>query len=89
MLISDINSNKGMLTNKEKYFNPIPNKPLFLHVCSRSLLKMLWEKEKLLVTSNFSFFHSVFYPSRDLPTNVVKSEIVVCNFFKFGSLQFL
>ena len=23
-------------------------------------LKMLWEKEKLLVTSNFSFSHSVF-----------------------------
>ena len=22
--------------------------------------KTLWEKEKLLVTSNFSFFHSVF-----------------------------
>ena len=27
-----------------------------------SLLKTLWEKEKLLVTSNFSFSHSVFYP---------------------------
>ena len=26
-----------------------------------SLLKTLWEKEKLLITSNFSFFHSVFY----------------------------
>ena len=24
-------------------------------------LKTLWEKEKLLVTSNFSFSHSVFY----------------------------
>ena len=26
-----------------------------------ALLKTLWEKEKLLVTSNFSFTHSVFY----------------------------
>ena len=25
------------------------------------LLKILWEKEKLLVTSNFSFSHNVFY----------------------------
>ena len=25
-------------------------------------LKTLWEKEKLLVTSNLSFSHSVFYP---------------------------
>ena len=26
-----------------------------------SLLKTLWEKEKLLIKSNFSFSHSVFY----------------------------
>ena len=42
--------------------NPFPNKPWFLRVCSTSLAKTLWEKEKLLVTSNFSFSHSVFYP---------------------------
>ena len=42
--------------------NPFPNKPWFLHVCSTSLLKTLWEKEKFLVTSNFSFSNSVFYP---------------------------
>ena len=40
--------------------NPFPNKPWFLHVCSTSLLKTLWEKEKLLVKSSFSFSHSVF-----------------------------
>ena len=45
-------------------FNPFPNKPWFLRVCSTSLLKTLWEKEKLLVMSNFSFTHSVFYPFR-------------------------
>ena len=42
------------------------NKPWFLRVCSTSLLKTLWEKEKLLVMSNFSFFHSVFYPFEKL-----------------------
>ena len=40
--------------------NLFPNKPLFLHVCSRNLLKTTRKKEKLLVTSNFSFFHNVF-----------------------------
>ena len=25
-------------------------------------MKTMWEKENLLVTSNFSFAHSVFYP---------------------------
>ena len=36
--------------------------PGFLRVCSASLLKTLREKEKLLLTSNFSFSLSVFYP---------------------------
>ena len=37
--------------------NPFPNKPWFFCVCSTSLLKTLWKKEKLLVSSNFSFSH--------------------------------
>ena len=41
-------------------FKPFRNKPWFLSVCNTNLLKTQWEKEKLLVTSNFSFFHSVF-----------------------------
>ena len=42
--------------------NPFPNKPWFLRVCSTSLLKTLWEKEKLLLTSNFSLFKMCFLP---------------------------
>ena len=42
--------------------NPFPNEPRFLCVCSRSLLKTLWEKENLLVTSNFSFSQQCFLP---------------------------
>ena len=44
----------AFLSDKEK-INPFPDNPWFLHVCSKSLLKTLWEKKKLLVTSNFSF----------------------------------
>ena len=43
-------------------FKPFPNEPWFLHVCITNLLKTLWVKEKLLITSNFSFSHSVFNP---------------------------
>ena len=40
--------------------NPLPNKPWFLSVSSTSLLKTLWEKEKLLrAISDFS--HNFFY----------------------------
>ena len=64
--------------------NSFPNKPWFLRVCSTNLLKTLWEKEKLLVTSNFSFSHNVFYLFGALSTILIKFEIVVCILFQFG-----
>ena len=66
-----------------KSFNPFPNKPWFLPVCNTSLLKTLQEKEKLLVTSNFSFSHSVFYPFGKLSAVLIKVKIVVCKLFQF------
>ena len=51
----------GVNTSKLGLAN-LQYKPWFLRVCSASLLETLWEKEKLLITSNFSFSHSVFCP---------------------------
>ena len=70
------------------YYLPFPNKPWFLRVCSTSLLKTQWEKEKLLVTSNFSFSHSVFYPYGELSTIFIKLEIVVFQFGRVKNLSF-
>ena len=68
---------------------PSPNKPRILRVSSTRLLKTLCEKEKLLVTSNFSFSHSVFYPFGELSVVFIKFEIVVSRLFKFKkSLNF-
>ena len=39
--------------------NPFPHTDAFWRPCGR-LLKTLWQKKKLLMTSNFSFFHNVF-----------------------------
>ena len=61
--------------------------PGFLRVCSTNLLKTLWEEEKLLVMSNFSFSHSVFCPIRKLSTIFINFEIVVCKLFQFGRAQ--
>ena len=72
--------------DKNAYINPFPNKPWFLHVFSTSLLKTLRQKEKLLVTSNFSFSHSVFYPFEDVFANFIKFEIVICNLSQFGRI---
>ena len=42
-------------------FNLFPHNDTFWRPWETSFLKTLWEKEKMLVTSNFSFSHSVFY----------------------------
>ena len=68
-------------------FNPFPNKPWLLCVCSTSLLKTLWEKGKLLVTSNFSFSHHDFYPFGKLSAIFIRFKIVVYRLFKFGRVK--
>ena len=44
-----------------RHFNPFPHNDTYWRPWETNLLKTLWEKEKLLITSNFSFSHSVFY----------------------------
>ena len=39
-----------------RIINRFPNKPRFLRVCSPSLLKTLWEKEKLACHEQYLFF---------------------------------
>ena len=62
---------------------PFPNKPFFLCVSSTSLLKTLWEKEKLLEKSNFSFTQKCFLPLGELFNIFIKSEIVIGKAFLF------
>ena len=51
----------------------------------KSLLKTLWEKEKMLVTSIFSFFH-IFNPMKD--EFCVSSNIVICQCFTYQQFKF-
>ena len=67
-----------------RFVDFFPNKPWFLCVCSTYLLKTLQENEKLLVMSNFSFSHSVFYAVGELCAIFIKFKIVVCKYFQFG-----
>ena len=53
------------------------------YVYITSLLKTLWEKEKLLVMSNFSFSYSVLYQFEELSAIFIKFEIVICKLFQF------
>ena len=47
------------LKSNKNCINLFPNKSMVSSVCSISLLKPLWEKEKLLIMGNFSFYHPV------------------------------
>ena len=60
LLFDKTNFIESIIALRFAWYNPFPNKLRFLRVCSASLLKTLWKKEKLLVPSNFSFSHSVF-----------------------------
>ena len=65
-------------------FTPFPIKPLFICFCSTTLLKTLWKKNKLLLTSNFFFSHSVFHHFEELSAIFMNFEIVVFKlFFQF------
>ena len=58
---------KHLQTKKNTFdweFNPLLHRYSFWPINNRQLLKTLWEKKKLLVTSNFSFSHNVFYSIR-------------------------
>ena len=65
-------------------FNPFLHNDTFCRPWRTNLFKTLWEKEKLLVMSNFSFSHSVFYPFEELSSIFIKFKIVVCKLFQFG-----
>ena len=75
--------------NRFQLVNPFPHNDTFWRPREASLLKTLWEKEKLLVMSNFSFSHSVFYLFRELSAIFIKFKIVVCNLFTLDQSKIL
>ena len=81
--------------------NPFPSKPLFLRVCNESLLKTLWDKEKLVFVENFSvicikfnpFLNNPWFPlpyrRRLLKTLWEKEKMLVISNFSFSDKVFL
>ena len=75
---SEVVENRDCVVTKEL---PLSQTSPGFYVWGRSLLKTPWEKEKLLVTSNLFFSHSVFYPFAVLSALFIKFEIVVCKLY--------
>ena len=67
--------------------NSLPHNPNFYQPRERSILKTSWEKEKMLVTSIFSFSHNLFYPTKDRNRHFSNTAFVVCKCFQFGQSQ--
>ena len=84
ILVQQTRKKPGLVWKRVK---SLPNNPWFVCVNSTILLKTLREKEKLLVTSNFSFSHIVFYPFRELSATLTKFEIVICKLSQFGRVK--
>ena len=59
-----------MFLYNRQQVNPLLHKYSFRHISTKQLLKTLREKEKLLVTSNFSFSHNVFYSIKVLTSYI-------------------
>ena len=77
------------LMSSKGFFPHVINLTLSKTSRSTNLLKTLWEEEKLLITSNYSFTHRVSYPLGKLSAILINFEIIVCKFFQFGSVQIL
>ena len=54
-----------------------------------ALLKTLWEKKKMLVTSIFFFSHNVFYPMKDNFHVLNNIKFVVCKCFNLSKPKIL
>ena len=82
-------TNRQLCQRTPIFLSPFPNNPWFLRVCRTILLKTLWEKEKLLIKSNFSFSHRVFYPLGEFSAIFIKFEFVICKLQICKCLKFV
>ena len=61
---------------------PFPKEALVFMCLQFKFFENTLEKEKLLLTNNFSFSHSVFYPFGEVSIIFVEFEIVICKLFQ-------
>ena len=74
------NSNNSM----KLYIQFFTTQSQLLTPLEKNLLKTLWEKEKTLVTSIFSFSQNVFYHFQNKFQFSSCNYSIVCKFFEFG-----
>ena len=84
-----VEQNDSNLCSRESDCQPFPKQALVFTCLLYRSFENLWEKEKLLASSNFSFFHRVFNPFGELTDMFIKLKIVVCKLSVWKSLEFV
>ena len=82
--ISEQNPHKNPLDQSKSVDLTFSQTSPGFYMSAVQVLKTLWEKEKLLITSYFCFSPIVFYPFGELSAIFIKLKIVVCKLFQFG-----
>ena len=83
-----------MFCQTDKYhrhisINPFTNNPCLSRSCRRKLLKTFRVKDKMLVTSIFSFSHNVFFPIKSRNDHLRNILCVVRNAFNLDRAKIL
>ena len=88
LLFSNASMVRGEKWQERKFrLNSLQHNSDFQRTWDRSRLKTLKEKEKMLVTSIFSFSNNVFYPSQYKFQLFSHIYFVICKFFQFGPVK--
>ena len=74
----------NLFMGEKRSLNPSPHNDDFWRPGGKSLLKTLWEKKKMLVSSIFFFSRNVFHPMEDNFYVFSNVQFVVCKCFQFG-----
>ena len=77
---------RSVITERELYvfINRLPYNDDVRRTGGKSLLKTMWEKKRMLVTSIFFLFQNVFYPRKDNFNILSNITCFVCKCFQFG-----
>ena len=70
-----------------KWINPLQTITRIYWFIADDSRNHLWLKEKLLILSNFSFYHNDFNPTKAISSHSITMFFVICDLFEFGTVQ--
>ena len=78
------------LINSSAFWHILTLSTIYTHFSTlkkKALGKTLWKKVKLLILSNFTIFHNVFYAICILKSFISHISVVICSVFEFEKIS--